>query len=86
MKDPKKDLKRINRDNKDDLERSFISKLLSSLSEDMLKRFVFSIVFTVPGVRRPFIRAMLIMFILGVLTALGVYLLLYGVPSFPFSE
>lgn len=62
---------------KEDPEQSFISKLLSSLSEDTLKRLVFSVIFAVPSIRRPFIRAMLITFLLGMLTAL---VLVYRVP------
>ncbi len=59
-------------------DQSFVSKLISSLSEEVLKGVAVSIAFAVPSIRRLVLRAILTIFLLGVI---AMALIFYGVKS-----
>jgi hypothetical protein len=50
----------------EEMEQPLISKLLSGVGEDMLRRIVISIVFASPGIRSSLIKLLMTSFLLGV--------------------
>lgn len=60
-------------------EQTLVSRLLSSVTEDVLKSVIFSIALAVPCIRRALLGILLSVFLIG---AVGMALLVYSVSSF----